>query len=53
MKVKLANEQVNCRAYGLNFDDKGECTADDKLVQSLVDSGVLVEVKAKAKAKAK
>lgn len=51
MKVSLKTEQANCTAYGLIFDDRGVCEADQELVQSLLDSGALVEVKAKKPAK--
>ena len=51
MKVSLKSKKTNCKAYGLSFDDKGVCDADKKVVQSLLDSGALVEVKAKKAAK--
>ena len=47
MKVSLKSKQKDCKAYGLLFDDKGVCDADKKLVQSLLDTGVLVEIKSK------
>jgi len=49
MKIKLKNESKSCRAYGLDFDVQGVCDCDKELVKSLIDSGVVVEVKAKTK----
>ena len=49
MKVSLKNKQKDCTAYGLKFDGKGVCECDKKTVQSLIDSGVVVEVKAAKK----
>ena len=45
MKVSLKSKEKNCKAYGLEFDDKGVCDCDKKIVQSLLDTGVIVEVK--------
>jgi len=53
MKVQLANKEVNTRAYGLLFDDNGECEGEKELFSSLLDAGKIVEVKAKQKKKAK
>ena len=49
MKVSLKTKKKDCTAYGLKFDAKGVCDCDKKLVQSLIDSGVVVEVKATKK----
>ena len=53
MKVQLANKEVNTTAYGLLFDDNGECEGEKELFSSLLDAGKIVEVKAKAKKKTK
>lgn len=47
MKVKLASDKKNCYAFGFNFDENGECETTQKIAQSLLDTGVLVEVKTK------
>ena len=49
MKIKLANDKKSCRAYGLDFDDKGVCECDKALAKSLIDTGAVIEVKAKSK----
>ena len=46
MKVSLKSKQKDCTAYGLKFDDKGVCECDKKVVQSLIDADLVVEVKA-------
>ena len=51
MKVSLANKKTNCRAYGLTFDIEGVCEADAEVVKSLIDNGVLVEIKSAKKVK--
>ncbi len=48
MKVSLKNKKTDCKEYGLNFDSKGICEADKKVVESLIDAGLLVEVKSKS-----
>lgn len=50
MKVSLPSKAANCRAYGLEFDLKGIAEADTKVVQSLIDTGALIEVKPVKKA---
>jgi hypothetical protein len=51
MKIKLTNKKTNCKAYGLFFDDKGVCECKKEMVQSLIDSGHVEEVKPKKAAK--
>jgi hypothetical protein len=51
MKVTLKTKEANCRKYGLEFDLLGECEVESKVVQSLLDAGALVEVKAERKPK--
>ena len=51
MRVSLAAKQFNVKVYGLEFDLIGECEAEQKVVQSLLDTGVLVEVKPEKKSK--
>ena len=45
MKVQLASKEVNTTAYGLKFNNKGICDADKKIVQSLLDAGLVEEAK--------
>lgn len=47
MKVSLPNKTPNVNAYGMTFDDDGVCEIDKKLVQSLLDAGLLVDSAAK------
>jgi hypothetical protein len=47
MKVSLKSKEANCRSYGLEFDCEGIAEAKPEVVKSLIDSGVLVEVKSK------
>ncbi len=47
MKVSLANKTANATVYGMKFDENGVCDVDKKVAQSLLDTGVLVEVVAK------
>lgn len=49
MFIKLKNKNINCRAFGLSFDEKGVCEVDKKIVQSLLDTGAVVETKKSAK----
>ena len=51
MKVSLKNKAANCRAYGLEFDCEGIAEARPELVQSLIDTGALIEVKPVKKAR--
>lgn len=51
MKVQLQDKKENCRAYGLDFDADGVANAEKDVVQSLIESGALVEVKPARKAK--
>lgn len=51
MRVSLAAKQFNVKVYGLEFDLIGECEAEQKVVQSLLDTGVLVEVKPEKKSR--
>ena len=51
MKVQLKNKAANCRAYGLEFDCEGAAEARPEIVESLIDSGALTEVKSAKKAK--
>ena len=51
MKVQLKNKAANCRMYGLEFDCEGIAEEKPEVVKSLIDSGVLVEVKTKKAAK--
>ena len=51
MKVSLTSGQANCRVYGLEFDLHGICESNKETVQSLIDTGVLVEVKPEKKSK--
>ena len=45
MKVSLKSKDKDCKAFGLEFDSNGVCDCDKKIVQSLLDTGVVVEVK--------
>jgi hypothetical protein len=51
MKVTLKTKEANCRVYGLEFDLLGECEVEEKVAKSLLDAGLLVEVKAERKPK--
>ena len=51
MKVQLQDKKQNCRAYGLDFDETGVANVDQKVAQSLLDTGALIEVKAVRKLK--
>ena len=51
MKVSLKSGNANCRAYGLEFDCEGVAECDKEVAQSLIDTGVLVEVKSVKKAR--
>ena len=51
MKVSLTSGHANCKVYGLQFDLHGVCESDKDTVQSLLDAGVLVEVKPEKKLK--
>ena len=51
MKVQLKNKAANCRAYGLEFDYEGIAEAKPEIVESLIDSGALTEIKPAKKAK--
>ena len=46
MKVSLASKKVSVTEYGFIFDDKGICECDAKVAQSLIDTGILIEIKA-------
>ena len=50
MKVKLANKKSNCRAYGIDFNEDGTAEVKATVVQSLIATGALIEVKAAVKA---
>ena len=45
MKVTLSSKEANCTKYGLKFDLYGVCECDKDVAQSLLDTGVLLEVK--------
>tara|TARA_R110000782_G_scaffold70087_1_gene140885 strand:+ start:337 stop:495 length:159 start_codon:yes stop_codon:yes gene_type:complete len=51
MKVSLTSGQANCRVYGLEFDLHGVSECEKEVAQSLIDTGVLVEVKPEKKSK--
>ena len=51
MKVSLFNKKPNCRVYGLEFDLHGECECDAKVAESLIETGILVEIKPEKPAK--
>lgn len=51
MKVQLQDKKENCRAYGLDFDEAGIANVDQEVVQSLLDTGTLIEVKPARKPK--
>ena len=53
MKVILANKKTNCRAYGIDFNDKGVAECKKELVESLLATGVLLEVKVVTKVASK
>ena len=45
MKVSLKQPVSDVIVYGFKFDANGECECDVKVAQSLLDTGILVEVK--------
>ena len=47
MKISLKSKDKDCRAYGLTFDSGGVCDCDPKVVESLLDAGLVVEAKKK------
>ena len=51
MKIKLLNGNKNCTAYGIKFNGDGIAEAEQKVVQSLLDARLVVEVKAVKKTK--
>ena len=51
MKVSLKSGHANCKVYGLEFDLHGVSECDKDIAQSLIDTGVLVEVKSEKKPK--
>jgi len=50
MKVTLANKKTNCRAYGIDFNENGLAEVKPAVAESLIATGVLIEVKAAVKA---
>tara|TARA_R110002096_G_C14173600_1_gene686175 strand:+ start:229 stop:381 length:153 start_codon:yes stop_codon:yes gene_type:complete len=49
MKVSLRNGKKDCTVYGLKFDSDGVCECKKEVAQSLIDTGILVEVTATLK----
>ena len=45
MKVSLSSKKANCTEYGLKFDLYGVCECEKDIAKSLLDTGVLIEVK--------